>query len=436
MDLSVKTDLGRRTDGSTDTKVRQDRPEVGRGAANMDRDAHGYSSSSADNGEPQTPSPQSAEAYPVAAQSDVDNDSEQTIDPHFARLINGLTLSAGKPALEEKTAPRASSVTPTSAKSNGIKSVAEEQADKQSPKLIIPTTDESRPSAFAKPPLVVQQTAPLRATRPQSAQSVTHPTMDRQLKHLALLESVAQESAALSTLQVVGAQLRPMPPGAPPIFGRENGLLPPPISNRPTFPHTNHISAVRGPPVNDPFIVRSRTSQAIFPPSQTPQQRHVSGLSSGNLLSILNVSRNGIPQAQRPFLVPPTHNNFGGGPGLRPPVGASPQPSSMQQMPPQAFAQPHAVMPSGPPATSMLRFAQLGPSASMGVPGQMMVPNHPMMHGPGALPSPNKVHLLSLLASNDVGRHMPTLPADALRSTYPSGTSVFQTPGVSNNIGA
>ena len=80
VDLSVKTDLGRKTDGSADVKARQDRSDPGHSAVGMDRDAQGYSSSSADNGEPQTPSPQSAEAYPVATQADVENDSEEITD--------------------------------------------------------------------------------------------------------------------------------------------------------------------------------------------------------------------------------------------------------------------------------------------------------------------------------------------------------------------
>ena len=58
------------------------------------------SSSSADNGEPQTPSPQYSEALPTTHHITThESDDEQvvypeTMDPHFARLLSSLTLSA------------------------------------------------------------------------------------------------------------------------------------------------------------------------------------------------------------------------------------------------------------------------------------------------------------------------------------------------------
>lgn len=59
------------------------------------------SSSSADNGEPQTPSPQYSEALPATNHRIATHESDdeqvvypETMDPHFARLLSSLTLSA------------------------------------------------------------------------------------------------------------------------------------------------------------------------------------------------------------------------------------------------------------------------------------------------------------------------------------------------------
>ena len=69
-----------------------------------DRGARESSSSSADTGEPQTPSPQYSEAIPAGndhAVSKHESDEEKGIlveplDPHFARLLNSLSISASK----------------------------------------------------------------------------------------------------------------------------------------------------------------------------------------------------------------------------------------------------------------------------------------------------------------------------------------------------
>ncbi|KAH7883576.1 DCP2-domain-containing protein [Phlebopus sp. FC_14] len=72
------------------------------------RGAQESSSSSADNGEPQTPSPQYSEAVPansgIVAREAVDDkiESTESMDPHFARLLNSLSLSAAK-AVDHKT---------------------------------------------------------------------------------------------------------------------------------------------------------------------------------------------------------------------------------------------------------------------------------------------------------------------------------------------
>lgn len=73
------------------------------GYTSTDNGTHESSSSSADNGEPQTPSPQYSEALPVTSRrvATHESDDEQAVDPehmdpHFARLLSSLTLSAVK----------------------------------------------------------------------------------------------------------------------------------------------------------------------------------------------------------------------------------------------------------------------------------------------------------------------------------------------------
>ncbi|KAG0708867.1 DCP2-domain-containing protein [Suillus ampliporus] len=73
------------------------------GYTSTDNATHESSSSSADNGEPQTPSPQYSEALPATSRSVAthESDDEQVVnhehmDPHFARLLSSLTLSAVK----------------------------------------------------------------------------------------------------------------------------------------------------------------------------------------------------------------------------------------------------------------------------------------------------------------------------------------------------
>ncbi|KAG2154854.1 DCP2-domain-containing protein [Suillus clintonianus] len=73
------------------------------GYTSTDNGTHESSSSSADNGEPQTPSPQYSEALPATGRCVATHESDdgqvvdaEHMDPHFARLLSSLTLSAVK----------------------------------------------------------------------------------------------------------------------------------------------------------------------------------------------------------------------------------------------------------------------------------------------------------------------------------------------------
>ena len=92
-----------------------------------DRGAQESSSSSADTGEPQTPSPQYSKAIPVTNDHIVtrhESDEEkgvlvEPLDPHFARLLNSLSISASKnvdpkpPHAVNKAAPLPKPISPS-----------------------------------------------------------------------------------------------------------------------------------------------------------------------------------------------------------------------------------------------------------------------------------------------------------------------------------
>ncbi|KAF8846373.1 hypothetical protein BDN67DRAFT_39705 [Paxillus ammoniavirescens] len=232
-----------------------------------DRGAQESSSSSADTGELQTPSPQYSEAIPASNDRVVatrESDDEKVIfsdsmDPHFARLLNSLSLSAaqnidlkpshtagGAPPLPEHSLPsnrlqtpdwssRVPSYTDTSLdKSPGLlraKRVSTQNSLKASHQPehqnIIPsekseatptpfdvftdspsatlsaasisTASSSSPSALAR-----KQTASSRRSSsiadisPYLSRPTEVPTSGKRLKQLALLESVADESSKMT----------------------------------------------------------------------------------------------------------------------------------------------------------------------------------------------------------------------------------------------
>ncbi|KAF8640624.1 hypothetical protein AX17_000285 [Amanita inopinata Kibby_2008] len=172
-------------------------------------------SSSADNGEPQTPSPQ----YPTAA---VNNDPHvmdaessgldlpvEAIDPHFARLLSSLTLSASTSAKDVgddrwQNSPADLGLSASVSTSPGIRSpgssieisqavsdVRTNRSEKLSPPSISPiTTSRSATS---------RRTSSIADISPYLVRPVEVPTSATKLRQLALLESVADESARLAS---------------------------------------------------------------------------------------------------------------------------------------------------------------------------------------------------------------------------------------------
>jgi mRNA-decapping enzyme subunit 2 len=232
-----------------------------------DRGAQESSSSSADTGELQTPSPQYSEAIPasndrVIATRDSDDEKvifSESMDPHFARLLNSLSLSAaqnidlkpshtadGAPPLPEHSLPsnrlqtpdwssRVPSYTDTSpVKSPGslrAKRVSTQNSLKVSNQPahqnIIPsdkseatptpfddstnppsatlsaasisTASSSPPSALArKQTLSSRRSSSIADISPYLSRPTEVPTSGKRLKQLALLESVADESSKMT----------------------------------------------------------------------------------------------------------------------------------------------------------------------------------------------------------------------------------------------
>ncbi|KAI5124704.1 hypothetical protein M0805_004310 [Coniferiporia weirii] len=437
-DLVIHTNL--KSENNEEAEVRGESQVSSYGAVNLDRDAQGYSSSSVDNGDPQTPSPQSAEAYPIA-RVDSEREPEPAIDPHFARLLSGLTLSASKTLLDGQSEPRATSVTPTSAKINP-KAVIEGEATSvsQSPSTdagqspLRKAVDASQASLVSSLDSILISSRPNGSSvtiRPQSTHSAipeSHmppPPADRRLKHLALLESVAQESAVMtSPTPPVRSAVHPGPPlSVPPLpFRAEDqvvlsqNFLPPSVVQHHVPPAARQASLQIG----DPFTVRPMTSQAAFPPSPFARQA-VPNLNArqGSLLSILS-GPSDLPAHNLQFRV--CHAN-GAMLGLGSPFvsGGVQEPQLPRQTQPQALApQPIRMMPD---------VFQVNPGSLTGP--HTLAPIHPYIYRPGTVTNANgsqtanRTHLLSLLNSDGTARPTSTLHADATWSNYPMGRSAF-----------
>lgn len=437
-DLSVHTDF--------EIEKEEAAKNVGREpfmAVRLDRDAHGSSSSSADNNDPSTPSPLSVQAMPVVVEAKAE--IEAGMDPHFSRLLASLSSSASKAHVHEE-----SELTNNVASAPSLRS----QVDSAS----LPTSSSTlnvAQSCKVDAVATVQSVPSLPPTPPDHAdQPSSSAPIDRRLKHLALLESVAKESNSMSSLRnqnvdfIQGPQLlRNIPPvpahavssnssfstrfdtrSIPPHADGNVGPPPPPIRNvqplnRPTFLATK----------SDPFTVRPMTSNAVLPPSLSPK-RHGPNLSmhQGHLLNLLGGPSGPVAQARfAPQYQPHTFNGM-----LR---GQAPPPPQPQ----------FNGIPSQAPAPHLLRVVPPPPGMFASNPGPLTAP----ISGPNinstpmgsmqmsAPPPPQRAqHLLSLLNPNNTTHVIPNLTADATRPNYLTGSPAVQVPfyphfsAVSNNI--
>lgn len=388
-----------------------------------DRDAQGSSSSSADN-ELQTPSPLSIEALPITeSTSDIDKGEQGIGDAHFARLLTSLTLSAKEVPFDvpSSSSPAASS-TPTPADSpvkeshssspslstSGSFDVGSQGTDRTLQRTLASPSSNISLSVSPKPSDLPSTSQPAVASEIVERLPVSDPA--RRMKHLALLESVANESmstpypsmtfgqptqANTGTVRPAFTPLPHHPSSVPPPFAPldqrflGNNIVP---GRQPVPPqgYGNFVNPhVQLPTYTDPIHGRPLTSNAILPPplAQRRLMHHGSTMSlhQGNLLSILG--SNGPSN-----VAPQTFDNAHALAG-----NAAPHPAALPGAPPQFRTNGMNGLVVVPPS---MRSVQNGPrTAPLLAPQQQ---HQPIMNGavhPNGLrhPSSNKAQLLSIL---------------------------------------
>lgn len=393
-----------------------------------DLDGSSSQSSSADIGEPQTPSPLTSQAQAIKVQDDT---LSSIADPQLARLLNNLSISAQ--AVYSSTA-KVDTVAPVVPIPIPQTSVANDYIDNSSdtiksdpghelPAIPIPTDD----SASHPSQPVQASSTPRGGQGPQLARSPPlhnndrpHPVFvqsevaaspstgvspeasERHAKRLALLESITNEPLMSSTPLVVPPvqmdhtrqTLQPWIQPPYPMFTHP-GLSPSvPPSDRNPQPHffpfaprdhgLMHPGATIRPPVMNggvnPAFIRPRTSNSVFPPSvpMHPYPGHSLSMNQSQLLSLLG------PHTVHP---PP--------PGSFPPNVHGSTPAI-----PQFVKQPNAfpVASSTPVPLQHNVIPQSAPPTS---------PHFSSRH------IPNKVNLLSILNAN------PAHPTDTTRTPHP-----------------
>ena len=371
----------RRTQRPKDTRPKHEFPDESDASAiefqacpttHLDATAQESSSqtSSGDNGDPQTPSPLYSEA--VVTHVDIAQTTESNglngtaVDPHFARLLSALTLSAttngaddGKP---ECVPPGSAAIPPFSVPSatvadatlNGGTQTREWLPSgavidppipppSKSSSMAVPVNDTyrlSNPSTWrdmSSPQPPSQSTITPGSVNSQSpnSKSPTHsrqssmitadlspylarpagiPMNGKRLKQLALLESVADESSRMT----LGSATRPLmqspPRGASPapihappppntVMSHNFTNLSPMYSNT----HGPYVPIPQTGPLNSPspdnaFVVRPRTSNA-FRPLPNPSPRSFNTRGSMNQAQLLNaVSGSPFPYPTTPSL--------------------------------------------------------------------------------------------------------------------------------------
>ncbi|KAJ7357358.1 Dcp2, box A domain-containing protein [Mycena albidolilacea] len=409
-------------------------------------------SSSVDNGDPHTPSPLYSTATPAAhVVQDASALDSESLDPHFARLLSSLSLSAtaaasGKEAdtpLFIKTSEpvqEPSTPVPVTASSSGSQpqpiptnsdwssstpAALAEQSSSQSEDETLPviTGNTLQPQSlqprrtFQSPsPLILSSPRPNGAIgtserqsssgsdAPASATSPTHsvaslralgarrtsstadispylarssevPGSAKRLKQLALLESVADESARMQSQ-------RPPPPPLPFVNNSRPGMHPyyplPPASvpPPPIFPQHDPMQVLyssgqqhpQPPPVHgfnamqDPFQVRPWTSQAFHRGPPLPHMhpagpsRMNSSMSQSQLLTLMNSGARGTPMPPPP---PPYAGPMHGGMRMGPPPQLRPQFTAGGALPPLSAPAMSPGFPANPALLSILNGGRL-----------------------------------------------------------------------------
>ena len=340
----------------------------------MDTTAQESSSqtSSGDNGDPQTPSPLYSEAVvphvDVAQTAESNGLNGTSVDPHFARLLSALTLSAttngsgdGKPdcvppasaAIAPATIPVAilngSTQTREVLPSDAAIGDSHYRPPSKPSSMGAPVNDIYRLSNPSSPLPPSQSTVTPGSVNSQlpSSKSPTHsrqssmitadlspylarpagiPMNGKRLRQLALLEAVADESSRMTLASATRPVMQsPSPHGASPtpihappppnVMSHSFANLSPMYSNT----HGSYVPIPQTGPLNSPspdnaFVVRPRTSNS-FRPLPNPSPRSFNTRGSMNQAQLLNaVSGTPYPYPSTPSLhrppIPPMPNNL------------------------------------------------------------------------------------------------------------------------------
>lgn len=324
------------------------------------------SSSQSDNCDPHTPSPQYTEQIPHRPNGNSTHNELHTaiasdsIDPHFARLLNALVLGATNPKSDPfPPSPSAPSPiqptdrpdTPTSALVDPAdcetedptlptsRSTSSANMGQQTPPIPAsvpsvspvnhrpaPSTHQSQHSLSSTSTSAPSRSSNMTDISPYLSKSAEVPTSAKRLKQLALLESVADESARLSPFlthaPLPSASVPPMEYGPSVLYSSQSGRTGHAV---PQFGHHERNFF-------DPFQVRPRTSQAF--PFHRPGYAPASGqsMTQAELLSLVNQPIYPVPP--HVSFQPPPHPYIAGLPSApipnelhaRYPIHVSPMP--------------------------------------------------------------------------------------------------------------
>lgn len=405
-------------------------------------------SSSADNGEPQTPSPQySAPHINYQPPSHLEPPDEAVeisldgVDPHFARLLNSLTLSASATAVEitklPNNQPRAKSPLKAPATSSSLPRISDDwsatmphrsdpsrgpakhgvQADFFSEPHLAPTPSigasaphngaqpdsgqglqsQRPPSSHAMVNDVQTKHSPhlARAHRASRASVDISPYLSRphdiqkEMKYISLLENVARESDRLSShlarqTPSISESLHSYsgPSAIPPTstFGRHNEPL---LYSSTSSIGSAYLPSNGMPPFDsvydDPFTVRPRTSNAFHPlPYRSPSRK--ASLHEDQLRFMTPGLESLTPRLSGLGSFPPSAHA---------PANGNSRPVNMAPL--RVVHPPQYTMYEGPPHMSHMSGPPLSPSAAYrtaAIPPPL--PVNPMR-------AVNNAHLLSIL---------------------------------------
>lgn len=331
--------------------------------------------SSADNGDPQTPSPLYSEAavahVDVTRTTELNGSSDASIDPHFARLMSALTLSAKASGTGDPSATSAAGGVAFPHDSQTLKAPASGKLVVGGPAPVVRPGSSSRPSKQSSIGVVSNDTSrvdisstgphispplPSRSTftpglPSPSTKSPTHsrrssmitadlspylarpagiPMNGKRLKQLALLEAVADESSRL-----INPSLRPatqtsslpheashVPHHAPhspnTVMSHNFTNLSPMYSNThgPYIPSVPQTGPFNPPSPDNVFTVRPRTSNSFRPvPNHTPRSSNTrASMNQAQLLGALSGTSYPSTPAHHRSPVPPLNfhspNNY------------------------------------------------------------------------------------------------------------------------------